>query len=152
VEDHQRTEGEGSPAVRDAEEILRRADDDEREAIEARARYRAEGLPELPADELVVDRLRPEERVVDVRHAVVVNHHPTEGAGSFPGRLYLTTSRLVLLGLQTIELELHAIEEVGVAGERLLITLRDATGMSIEASRPRLLRVQIAAALAAARV
>ena len=43
------------------------------------------------------------------------------------------------------------IEELALAGERLLITLRDGTGLSIDASRPRLMRVQIAAALAAGR-
>ncbi len=140
------------PAVRDAEEVLRRSQEDERDAVEARARYQAEGLPRIEADAEVAHRLRTDKNVVDVHHWAVVNRQPIDDGGEvFPGRLYLTTRRLMLLGHRQLELDLDTIDEIALAGERLLVTLRDATGMTIEAARPRFLRVQIAAALTAAR-
>jgi hypothetical protein len=150
-------EGEGLPeqdlaAVRDAEDILRRSQDDERDALAARARYQAEGLPRIEADTDLAHRLRVDESVVDVHSWAVVNRQPIEAGGEiFPGRLYLTTRRLMLLGQRHLELELDAIDEIALAGERLLVTLRDASGLTIEAARPRFLRVQIAAALTAVR-
>lgn len=139
------------PAVRDAEDILRRTQDDEREAIEARASYRTNGLPRIEVDAAILARLRDDERVVDVRPSAVVNRHRPDESLELPGRLYLTTRRLMLVGREPLDVELYDIDELALAGERLLVTLRDATGLSIDASRPRLLRVQIAAALAAAR-
>jgi hypothetical protein len=81
------------------------------------------------------------------------------GTESLSGRLYLTSTRLVLLGRPTadgpVESELSValgdIEELAVVGERLLVSLADGTGITIDAGRPRLLRVQIAAARYAAR-
>ena len=77
---------------------------------------------------------------------------------SLSGRLYLTTARLVLLartpdGPSDAELSvpLDDVEELACVGERLLVSLADGTGLTIDAGRPRLLRVQIAAARAAAR-
>lgn len=143
---------DGGPGIRDAEEILLRAREDEREALEARARYRVDGLPRLDVDGPVAERLRPDETVVDVRPSTIVSRHLRgDGTEQLPGRLYLTNQRLMLVGHAPFEIELGEIDELALAGERLLVTLRDATGLSIDVSRPRLLRVQIAAALAAAR-
>ena len=146
-------EPDDAPGLRDAEEVLRRARQDEVDALEARERYRAHGLPRIDVDGPVIDRLHPDERVVDVRQSAVVSRHlpETTAPTGLPGRLYLTTRRLLLLGHEPLDVDLAEIDELAVAGERLLVTLRDATGLSIDASRPRLLRVQIAAALAAVR-
>jgi hypothetical protein len=57
----------------------------------------------------------------------------------------------MVVGHAPLDVELGGIDELALAGERLLVTLRDGTGLSIDASRPRLLRVQIAAALSAGR-
>ena len=56
----QQTQG---PGIRDAEEILLRAHEDERDAIEARNRYRAHGLPVLEVDGPIAERLRADETV-----------------------------------------------------------------------------------------
>jgi hypothetical protein len=142
----------GGPGIRDAEEILDRAREDERDAIEARSRYRADGLPVLEVDGPVAERLRPGETVIDTRTSAVVSRHLRgDGNDDFPGRLYLTTQRLMVVGGAPLDVELDQIDELALAGERMLITLRDGTGLSIDASRPRLMRVQIAAALAAGR-
>jgi hypothetical protein len=140
------------PGIRDAEEILDRAREDERDAIEARTRYRQEGLPVLEVDGPVAERLRPGETVIDTRTSVVVSRHLRgDESDDHPGRLYLTTQRLMVVGGAPLDVELEEMDELALAGERLLVTLRDGTGLSIDASRPRLMRVQIAAALAAGR-
>jgi predicted acyl esterase len=74
-----------------------------------------------------------------------------DGTEQLPGRLYLTTRRLTLAGRAPLDVELDEIGELALVGDRLLVTLRDGTGLSIDAWRPRLLRVQIAAARAAGR-
>jgi hypothetical protein len=138
--------------IRDAEDVLLRVREDELEAYEARARYRTEGLPTLEVDAPVAELLRTDETVADVRQsAVVIRHLRGDGNEEFPGRLYLTNQRLLLVGGSPLEVELTEVDELALAGERLLVTLRDATGLAIDASRPRLLRVQIAAALEALR-
>lgn len=142
----------GGAGIRDAEEILLRAGEDERDAIEARNRYRTDGLPVLLVDGHVADRLRPGETVIDARPSSVVSRHLNgDGTDDFPGRLYLTTERLMIVGHVPLDVELGEIDELALAGERLLVTLRDGTGLAIDAARPRLMRVQIAAALAAGR-
>ncbi len=138
--------------LRDAEEILARTRADEEEAERARARYRESGLPVVAPDPEIAPNLRPDEDVVEVRHAATVGRHAAADAvETFVGRLYLTTSRLILLGRAALDVELSEIDELALAGERLLVTLRDGTGLAIDAGGPRLLRVQVAAARAAAR-
>ena len=136
----------GDPGIRDAEEILLRIRQDEAEADEARIRYRVEGLPSVDVDGLAAERLRPGEAAVDVRSSAVVTRHLLgDGTDELAGQLVLTTQRLLVVGHARLEVELGDIDELTLAGERLLVTLRDGTGLSIDASRPRLLRVQIAA-------
>jgi hypothetical protein len=136
----------GDPGVRDAEEILRRIRQDEADADEARIRYRVEGLPSIDLDGLAAERLRPGETAVDVRSSTVVTRHLLgDGTDELAGQLVLTTRRLLVVGHTPLEVELGEIDELMLAGERLLVTLHDRTGLSIDASRPRLLRVQIAA-------
>lgn len=140
------------PALRDAEAILARTTADEREAERARARIRETGLPSMPVDDEIAPNLRPGEGLVEVRQAATVGRHgPSEAVETFAGRLYVTTARLILLGRAALHVELSEIDELALAGERLLVTLRDGTGLAIDAGAPRLLRVQLAAARAAAR-
>ena len=142
----------GAAGIRDAEEILDRAREDEREAFEARARYRTDGLPTLDPDGTIAGYIRPGETVAVVRPSSVISRHQRgDGTDDFAGSLYLTSQRLILVGHSTFEVDLDQIDELALAGERLLITLTDGTGLSVDAARPRLLRVQIAAALTAGR-
>jgi hypothetical protein len=68
------------------------------------------------------------------------------------GTLYLTSRRLIHAGEQVSEVPLATIEEMALALERLLlIRLNDGLDLALEVAHPRLLRVQIAAAKAAAR-
>ena len=141
-----------APGIRDAEAILDRARADERAAFDARASYRTEGLPSIDPDEAIAGLLRPDESVVVVRPSSVISRHLRgDGIEDLAGRLYLTSRRLLLLGQATLEVDLDHIDELALAGERLLITLDDRTGLSVDTVQPRLLRVQIAAALTAGR-
>lgn len=68
------------------------------------------------------------------------------------GALYLSSIRLLHVGAETTSIPLGEIEEMAVALERLLLVrLQDGTHLAIDTDRPRLLRVQIAAALVATR-
>ena len=151
MEEPRAIEQVGNPGIRDAEEILRRIRRDEAEADEARIRYRVEGLPSVDVDGRTAARLRPGEAAIDVRSSAVVTRHLLgDGTDELAGQLIITTQRLLVVGHTPLEVELDEIDELALAGERLLVTLRDGTGLSIDASRPRLLRVQIAAAREAA--
>jgi hypothetical protein len=166
-------------ALRDAADIVARTSADETDAIQARERYRNEGLPVIEPDPEIGARLGQNEQLVEMRPGAMVGRALLAGVGgaavedgvgtassaaqagveSLSGRLYLTSTRLVLLGRLTadgpVESELSValgdIEELAVVGERLLVSLADGTGITIDAGRPRLLRVQIAAARYAAR-
>ncbi len=166
-------------ALRDAADIVARTSADEADAIQARERYRHEGLQTIDPDPEIGARLRPNEQLIEMRPGAMVGRALLAGVGgaaagedgagtassaaqavveSLSGRLYLTTSRLVLLarpadGPPDAELSvgLADIEELACVGERLLVSLADGTGLTIDAGRPRLLRVQIAAAQAATR-
>ena len=60
--------------------------------------------------------------------------------------LYLTSRRLVHLGQVVLSVNLIDIEESSLAGERLLLTLRNGEGLTLDVDRPRLLRAEMAAA------
>jgi hypothetical protein len=174
----QRTEPRPA-ALRDAADIVARTAADEADAIQARERYRNEGLQAIEPDPEIRARLRPNEELVEMRPGAMVGRALLAGVGgaageggagtapstaqsvveSLSGRLYLTTARLILLVRPTadgptdgeLSVGLADIEELACVGERLLVTLADGTGLTIDAGRPRLLRVQIAAARAASR-
>ncbi len=183
LEPLQRTEP-SSAALRDAADIVARTAADEADAIQARERYRNEGLQAIEPDPEIRARLGPNEELVEMRPGAMVGRALLAGvggaageggAGTAPsaaqavvdplsGRLYLTTERLVLLVRPTadgktadrptdgeLSVGLADIEELACVGERLLVSLADGTGLTIDAGRPRLLRVQIAAARAASR-
>ena len=145
----------GAPAHRDAAAILVRATEDEAAADEARERYRIQAMPALEPDARVAALLGPDEQVVAVRRSVFLDRrHPSPGTDAptgLGGDLYVTSRRLLLAGRLTLSFELDRIDDVLLSGERLLVVMRDGQGASIEGSGPRLLRVEIAAARAAAR-
>ena len=142
-------------ALRDAAEILARAQADEAAADEARTRYRGQAMTSLDPDVRIAPLLAPGETVLAMRHSAMVDRRqPATGAGALAGLggdLYLTSRRLVLVGRHTLSFDLDEIEEVMLAGERLLLVLRDGRGASLDVDRPRLLRVELAVARATAR-
>ena len=132
--------------------ILERAERDERDAQEAREHYRVSGLPEVLPDATVAAHLQPGEELVAVRASVSADR---DGRGDdeqlLAGPLYLTNRRLLLLARLPLAIDLSLIDEVALAGERLLLLLRDGTGLNVQTPAPRLLRVQISAAQMGAR-
>ncbi len=139
-------------SIRHAEGLMARAEADERAASEARARIRAHGLARLTLDTAVVGLLGPGEDLVAHRPSVVVERHlPQDLRDDVGGALYVSTRRLLLVGRTPLSVDLADIHELSVVGERLLLTLRGDVGLSIQASEPRVLRVEIAAAIEAAR-
>jgi len=142
------------PALRDARSIATRIAEDEAQADEARERYQADGLPTIEADERLSALLQPNEIPHAVHGSAMLEMGTTGANGRHPvgGTLYLTSRRLIHAGEQVTEVPLTAIEEMALAfGRLLLIRLHDGLDLALEVSHPRLLRVQIAAAKAAAR-
>jgi hypothetical protein len=144
-----------SPALRDAAEILARAQADEAAADKARVRYRSEAMAPIEPDAPIARLLTRDETVLAVRRsAVLERREPMAGPGAtsgLAGDLYLTSRRLVLVGRHTLALELGDVDEVMLAGERLLLVMRDGLGASLDVDRPRLLRVELAVARAMAK-
>jgi hypothetical protein len=148
------TAGEG-PALRDAAAIASRVAEDQAEADRARDRFRGEPMAALEPDARIAPLLELDEQVVAMRRsALLERRQPPPGSDApsgIAGDLYLTSRRLVLVGRLTLSFELADIEQVMLAGERLLLVMRDGQGAMVDAPGPRLLRVEIAAARAAAR-
>jgi hypothetical protein len=143
------TEG---PALRDARANSARIASDENEADDARRRYEVVGLPTLDIDERFAALRQPNE----VPHVIHSSALLELGSRTQPvtellgGAFYLTSRRLVHLGTRLTEVPLANIAEMAVALERLLlIRLNDGSDLALEVDHPRLLRVQIAAAIAA---
>jgi hypothetical protein len=141
-------------ALRDAQTIAARIAADEAAADHARLTYRDGGLPAIEPDAAASQILDPGELLHAVRPSALLEENTS---GDFPpqpkgGVLYLTSTRLVHQGQETTELSLSEIEEVAVALERLvLIRLRDGSDVALEVDQPRLLRVQLATAIATQR-
>jgi hypothetical protein len=128
---------------------------DELAATEARHRYRREGLSPIEPDSVIARSLTPGEMLFAVHRALLADSRafpeasvPADGV---PGDLYLTSARLVFVGGVVVAFDLDDIEEADLAGPHLLLVLRDGVGLRLGVDRPRLLRVQIAAARAATR-
>ena len=145
----------GAPALRDAAEILARAEADEAAADEARERYRTRPTAALAPDARIGPLLAPGEQVLAKRESAFVDRRqPLPGSdepSGIAGDLYLTSRRLVLAGRYTLAFELDEIEEALLSGDQLLLVMRDGRGASVGVAQPRLLRVEIAAARAVAR-
>ncbi len=122
-------------ALRDAADIVARTAADEADAIQARERYRNEGLEAIEPDPEIRARLGPNEELVEMRPGAMVGRALLAGvggaageggAGTAPstaqafvellsGRLYLTTARLILLVRPTADGPTDAEFSVGLA-------------------------------------
>lgn len=140
----------GAPALRDAAEILARAQADETAADVARERYRTQPMAALDPDARIGPLLAPGECVLAVRRSAMVDRRePVLGSdepSGLAGDLYLTSQRLVLVGRHTLAFDLDEIEEAMLSGDQLLLVLRGGQGAALGVAQPRLLRVEIAAA------
>lgn len=141
------TEGstEEGAALRDAARAAERAADDEEAAAAARDRFRIGPVPAIEADDDVRGHLDPTESVHALRHRAILSTPGGDGALGYGGTLYLTSRRLVHLGQVVLSVNLIDIEESSLAGERLLLTLRNGEGLTLDVDRPRLLRAEMAA-------
>jgi hypothetical protein len=140
------------PALADAEALLARADADEAAAAAGRERYRSGAIEALPPDATVAPLLAADEPLYAVRLSAILN--TTTGSSPIPGyggTLYLTDRRLLHVGRVVVSIGLDQVREISLAGERLLVTLDGGEGITLDVDRPRLLRVEIAAAMLAAR-
>jgi hypothetical protein len=126
---------------------------DEMAADRARYRLRARGIVAIEPDDRIGVMLAPGERVVAVRRAVVLERR-TDPRGTdhgLDGDLYVTTTRLVLLGRLRVEIPIAEIREAVAAAGALRLLIGDGRGVEIRTSDPRVLRVEIAAVREAAR-
>jgi hypothetical protein len=141
-------------AVRDAQNIAARIAEDEAAAAEAREFYQVNGLPTIEADAGAGALLHDGEALHAIHASALLEEAPLldEVAQPRGGTLYLTSQRLVHTATEATELPLLDIEEMAVALERLvLIRRRNGSDLALEVDQPRLLRVQLAAAIAAER-
>src|SRR5450759_2112307 len=147
--------GADNPAIRDAAEIVSRAAVDEAAADRARDEYLARAMPSLAPDGRIAPLLGPDEHVLAVRRSVVLDRRRppprVSGPESLAGDLYVTSRRLVLVGRLTLAIDLDAVEDAVVTGERILLVMGDGRGAALDVARPRQLRVEIATARAFAR-
>ena len=136
---------EEGPALRDAARAAERAADDEEAAAAARDRFRIGPIPTIEADDGIGPHLASGESVHALRRHAILSAPGGDGALGYGGTLYLTSRRLVHLGQLVMSVGLTDIEESSLAGERLLLTLRNGEGLTLDVDRPRLLRAEMAA-------
>lgn len=144
-----------SPALRDAAEIVRRAADDEEAATAARERFRTDVQPRLESNDRLATLLEPDEWLLAVRKAAILDRRePRDGEparAGLGGQLAVTSRRLILAGRHVVAFDLADIEDIVMSGDRLMVSIRGGAGLVLDVDEPRLLRVEIAAARAAAR-
>lgn len=122
------------------------ADEDALAATLARARYRIRGPATIPPDPAIRDALASGERLIARRCNTLVDRRQ-DGASIRPaGDLYVTSRRLLLVGPTSFSIELDRVQDAALIGEQVVLMLTGGVALSIESDRPRLLRVQIAAA------
>lgn len=138
---------EDGPALRDAGAAAARIDADEARAAQARQRFSAEPLPIIDPDDAVRGHLIHGEAVHALRSRAILRTPGGDNALGYGGTLYLTSRRLVHLGQVEVSVQLTDIVETSLAGERLLLGLRQGEGVSLDLDRPRELRAEIAAAM-----
>lgn len=136
---------EEGPALRDAATVTERAAADEAAASAARDAFLVSPVPVLEPDERVSPHLFPDEKVHGLRRHAILRAPGDDRALGYGGSLYLTSRRLMHLGQVFVTVQLTDIVETSLAGERLLLTLRDGEGMTFDLDRPRLLRAEMAA-------
>lgn len=137
---------EEGPALRDARSAAARATDDEEAAAAARDRFRIGPIPAIEADDAIRSHLHTEERVHALRRHAILSAPGGEDGLGYGGTLYLTSCRLVHLGQVVVSVSLADVEESSLAGERLLVALRNGEGLTLDVDQPRLLRAEMAAA------
>jgi hypothetical protein len=134
---------QGAPAAEDSTA-------DHAASDRARSRYRCASMATIDPDAAIVPLLCSGERVHSRRLGVKFElREALDGATvnrCGAGDLYLTSRRLMVLSPPMLGVELEWIQEIGLAGDRLLLTLADGSGVCLVATRPRLLRVEISAA------
>lgn len=135
------------PALRDARAVAERAAADEAAAAEARDRLRDAPPPPIETDERIAGHLAPGESVHALRERAILSAPGGEHAIGYGGVLYLTSRRLVHLGQVMMSVQLIDIVETSMAGDRLLLTLRDGEGIALDIDGPRVFRAVLAAAL-----
>jgi len=143
------------PALRDASTIAARIARDESAADAARDTYRREGLPMLAPGADLAALLEPDEELHAVYPMAMLergSHEAHDAPLPRGGVLVLTSRRLIHHGAAIVAWPLGELDEMSVALERLLLLrLDDGDDLAIEVDQPRLLRVQLAAAIAALR-
>ena len=137
---------EEGPALRDAVSAADRAADDEAAATAARERFRIGPIEALVPDDTIKYQLAEGELVYALRRHAILRAPGGDAALGYGGNLYLTSRRLVHLGQVVMSVQLTDIVETSLAGERLLLTLREGEGLSLDVDRPRLLRAEMAEA------
>jgi hypothetical protein len=142
---------EEGPALRDANAAADRAARDEADADEARERFRQSSLPTIEPDESIASHLGRDEGLHSARRSAILRVPGGDRALGYGGTLFLTSRRLIHLGQVMVTVQLTDIIETSLAGERLLLALRNGEGMAFDLDRPRLLRAEIAAAMRALR-
>ena len=142
---------EEGPALRDAAAAAERAEADETDARDLRARLQDRPLEVLEPDEGIAEQLARGELVHGLRPSAILRAPGGDRALGYGGTLYLTSRRLVHLGQVILAVQLSDIVETSLAGERVLLTLRDGEGLAIDMDRPRTFRTELAAAMRALR-
>jgi hypothetical protein len=82
-----------------------------------------------------------------LRRSAILREPGAETTLGRGGSLYLTSGRIVHLGQVPMSVQLTDIVETSVAGERLLLSLRNGEGVSIDCARPRSFRAELADAI-----
>lgn len=142
---------EEGPALRDAAAVAARAARDEEEATAARVRFTTEAVPCIEPDDALAPHLELGEGVHSERRSAILRVPGGDRAHGYGGTLYLTSRRLVHQGQVMMTVQLTDIVETSLAGDRLLLALRNGEGMAFDVDRPRLLRAEMAAAMRALR-
>ena len=133
---------------------IQRVREDERAAGEARQVYRTRAIRPIDPTADLLPYLGPDEVPLAMRSTSLLEDCGPSEVSDLPrtdGPIYVTNERLVQLGRARTVVELRSIDELALAGERLLLTLRDGRGFAIDLPQPRLFRVEVAAAIRTAR-
>ena len=135
---------EDGPALRDAAQAAARATEDEDAAATARDGFRIAPIQPIEADDAIRPHLAEDERLHALRRHAILRPPGGDGALGYGGTLYLTSRRLIHLGQVVVSVNLTHVVESSLAGVRLLLTLREGEGMSLDVDLPRLLRAEMA--------
>ncbi len=127
---------------------------DEAAADEARRRLREHGIARIAPDDRIGPLLDPDECVIGVRRAVLLERRAGvhEADDGLLGDLYVTSRRLVLLGRVPVEYPLAEVHEIDVVAGGVRLVVGPGRGVDVKVCDPRVLRVEIAAVREAIRL